>query len=90
MRYSLLSMLLLAASPAMATPDPVAADACAAKLDPEARAIYVAAAPSIRQGEKMRAVLTRVMMPKVASGTMNRRTARPLAESASRCLGLMQ
>lgn len=90
MRYSLLPVLLLAATPVLAAPDPVAADACAAKLEPEAKAIYVAAAPSIKQGEEMRAVLTRVVMPKVMSGVMTRRAARPLAESASRCLGLMQ
>ena len=91
MRFSLLPLLLLTVAPgATLAADPAAAEACAAKLDPDAKAIYAAAAPSIKQGEEMRAVLTRVVMPKVMSGVMTRRTARPLAESASRCLGLMQ
>ena len=91
MRCWLLPMLLFAAPGVTgAQPDPVAADACAAKLEPDAKAIYVEAEPSVRKGKDMRAVLTRIMMPKVMHGALTRTTAEPLAESASQCLALVQ
>ena len=91
MVYLLLPMLMLASGAAPATAaEPAAAESCAAKLDPDARSIYAEAAPSIKPGADLRAVLTRVMMPKVMSGAMNRRTATPLAEQASHCLELIQ
>jgi hypothetical protein len=92
MRHWLLPFLMLAPAVgvAHAQADPAAAEACAAKLDPDARAIYVEAVPGIREGKDMRAVLTKVVMPKVMTGTMTKNTARPLAESASHCLALMQ
>lgn len=91
MRCSLPFLLLASAlGTAPAAADPAAAEACAAKLSPDAKAIYLAAAPSIQRGDEMRAVLTKIVMPKVMNGSMSRNTARPLAESASQCLVLMQ
>jgi hypothetical protein len=71
--------------------DPAAADACAAKLNPDAKSIYTEAAPSMaKPGADMKAVLTRVVMPRVMHGDMTRRTAEPRAQEASECLALMQ
>jgi hypothetical protein len=91
MRRSLLLILIgVASGPALAA-NPGAADACAAKLNPDARSIYSAAAPDMaKPGADMRAVLTRVVMPRVMHGDMNRRTAEPRAREASECLALMQ
>ena len=91
MRFSMLPLLMLAVAsvPAIAA-DRVAADDCAAKLDPDAKSIYVAAVPAMKPGANLRRVLTHVVMPKVMSGTLTRTTAPPLAEQASRCLELMQ
>lgn len=91
MRRSLLLMLCaIGSAPAVAV-DFAAADACAAKLNPDAKSIYTEAAPSMtKPGADMRAVLTKVMMPRVMHGDMNRRTAEPLAREASECLALMR
>jgi hypothetical protein len=86
---SLLLFLAIGSTPAFA--DPGAADACAAKLNPDAKSIYTAAAPDMAKPHAdMRAVLTRVVMPRVMHGDMNRRTAEPRAREASECLALMQ
>ncbi len=91
MRHLLPLLILFAvgAGPALAN-DPAAADACAAKLNPDAKSIYTEAAPSMKPGADMRAVLTHVVMPRVMHGDMNRRTAEPRAREASECLALMQ
>lgn len=89
-RLPLLLLLSIGSGPALAA-DPGAADACAAKLNPDAKSIYTAAAPDMaKPGANMRAVLTRVVMPRVMHGDMNRRTAEPRAREASECLALMQ
>jgi hypothetical protein len=91
MPYLLLPLLMLASGAALATAaEPGAAESCAANLGPDARSIYAEAALSMKPGADLKAVLTRVMMPKVMSGAMNRRTATPLAEEASHCLELIQ
>ncbi len=92
-RYVLPLQILFSRSvpgPAFAN-DPAAADACAAKLNPDAKSIYSEAAPSMaKPGADMRAVLTRVVAPRVMHGDMNRHTAEPRAREASECLALMQ
>jgi hypothetical protein len=91
MRHSLPLLILLVAgvSPAPAA-DPVAANACAAKLNPDAKSIYTDAVPSMTPGADLRSVLTRVVMPRVMHGDMTRHTAEPRAREASECLALMQ
>ena len=91
MRRSLLLVLAcIISTPALAA-DPAAADACAAKLNPDAKSIYSAAAPDMaKPGADMRAVLTRIVMPRVMHGDMTRKTAEPRAREASECLALMQ
>ena len=85
----LLILLSVGAGPALAN-DPAAADACAAKLNPDARSIYTEAAPSMKPGADLKAVVTRVVMPRVMHGDMNRHTAEPRAREASECLALIQ
>jgi hypothetical protein len=89
--HSLLPLVLLlsvGSDPALAA-DSDAADACAAKLDPDAKAIYDAALPSMKEGAVLKTVLTHVVMSKVMSGDLTRHTARPRAEEASACLELI-
>jgi hypothetical protein len=89
-RLLLLVMLAIGSAPAVAA-DSAAADACAAKLNPDAKSIYAAAAPDMaKPGADMRAVLTKVVTPKVMHGDMTRKTAEPRAREASECLALMQ
>ncbi|MCW3005286.1 MAG: hypothetical protein JWQ20_4584 [Conexibacter sp.] len=85
----LLVLLSAGSAPALAA-DPTAADACAAKLNPDAKSIYTAAAPSVKPGADLRSVLTRVVMPRVMHGDMTRHNAEPRAREASECLELMQ
>jgi len=91
MRRSLLLILIgITSGPALAA-DPGAADACAAKLNPDAKSIYTAAVPDMaKPGADMRAVLTRIVMPRVMHGDMTRKTAEPRAREASECLDLLQ
>jgi hypothetical protein len=80
--------LLLIAAPALA--DPVAAESCAKTLSPPALRIYRAAAPDMKPGSNMEAVLRAKIMPMVMAGDMNRTTARPAAMAASGCLRTLQ
>jgi hypothetical protein len=91
MRASLLLMVLAVGSAPAFAADSAAADACAAKLNPDAKSIYTEAAPDMaKPGADMRTVLTKVVMPKVMHGDMTRKTAEPRAREASECLALMQ
>lgn len=78
--------VLLAAGPALA--DKAAADRCAAKLPPEARAIYVASVPLLVQGADGRAVVTEQTRTLVLSGKINHMKASESAQAAANCLML--
>jgi hypothetical protein len=80
--------LLFIAAPALA--DPVAAESCAKSLSPPALRIYRAAAPDMKPGSNMEAVLRAKIIPMVMAGDMNRSTARPAAMAASGCLRTLQ
>ena len=76
--------LLLAAAPAAA--DKAAAERCAAKLTPEAKAIYVASAPLLVAGADGRAIVTEQTRTLVMSGKINHMKATESAQAAATCL----
>lgn len=86
MTLAALTGALLLASPALA--DKAAADRCAAKLAPEARAIYVASAPLLVPGADGRMVVTEQTRKLVLSGKLDHMTASASAEAAATCLVL--
>ncbi|QRG09779.1 hypothetical protein EZH22_21480 [Xanthobacter dioxanivorans] len=75
---------LLAAVPALA--DKAAAERCAAKLPPEAKAIYVASVPLLVPGADGRAVVTDQTRTLVLSGKINHMKASESAQAAANCL----
>ncbi|MFG1346380.1 hypothetical protein V5F59_15915 [Xanthobacter autotrophicus DSM 431] len=83
---SLLAVSILAGTPALA--DRAAADRCAAKLTPEAKAIYQASAPMLVKGADGRAVVTEQTRTLVLSGKISHLTASESAQAAAECLVL--
>lgn len=75
---------LLVAAPAYA--DKASADRCAAKLEPQARAIYTASAPLLIPGADGRAVVTEQTRKLVLSGKVSHLTAAESAQAAAGCL----
>lgn len=63
---------------------------CAAKLSPEASAIYRASAPDMRRDTDLPSLLREKVMPMVASNQIEFSAARPAAEQAAACLELMR
>jgi hypothetical protein len=76
------------ASPAFA--DRASADACAAKLPPDAKTIYAATAPSIGPATSIVDELRSKVRPMVMSGKMSQDSARANAEVAGECLKLLK
>lgn len=76
--------LLLAATPALA--DKAAAQRCAARLSPPARAIYDASAPRLVPGADGRAVVTDETRKLVLSGQLDFTKAEETAMAAAACL----
>lgn len=74
----------LVAAPAFA--DKASADRCAAKLEPEARAIYTASAPLLVPGADGRAVVTEQTRKLVLSGKVSHLSAAESAQAAAGCL----
>lgn len=74
----------LLASPAFA--DKKMADACAADLSPDSKAIYMAAVGKMRRGADNEAVVTAITMNRISAGKLNPLTARTIAEAAGDCL----
>jgi hypothetical protein len=74
----------LLASPAYA--DRRKADACAADLSADSKAIYAAAVGKMRRGADNEAVVTAITLSRVSSGRLNPLTARQTAEAAGDCL----
>lgn len=84
--------VLLTAAPLLAAPlaahaaDPAAAQACAAQLPPEAKAIYEAAAPKITPTTDMRDLLKSTTFGLIMQGEVKQADARPSAMAAAKCL----
>lgn len=62
------------------------ADACAAKLSPEAKQIYAASIGSVAPGVDMREIIRGKTRALVIGGKLTRDQARPAAETAGVCL----
>jgi hypothetical protein len=87
MHYRILILtaaLSLSATPSFASK--ASADACAAKLSPEAKEIYAASIGSVAPGVDMREVVRGKTRALVMSGKLTRDQARPAAEAAGACL----
>ncbi len=79
--------LVLALGSSAALADKAAADACAAGLSPDAKAIYSASIGSIGSGD-LKSVVTATTKSLVSAGTIARGTARDSAMAAGQCLGM--
>lgn len=77
---------LLSGGPALA--DKASADRCAAKLTPEAKAIYASSAPLLVPGADGRAVVTEQTRNLVLSGKIAHTKATESAQAAASCLVL--
>ena len=62
---------------------------CAAKLSPDANAIYWVAAPDMHHDTDLASLLREKVMSMVVSGQLQRSAARPAAEQAAACLQLL-
>ena len=62
------------------------ADACAAKLSPDAKQIYAASIGSVAPGVDMKEVVRSKTRALVIGGKLSRDAARPAAEAAGACL----
>lgn len=76
-------LLAFGAGPALA--DRAAADACAAGLNAEAKAIYDASIGAVGSGS-LKSVVTNSTKSLVAAGTVSKGTARASATAAGACL----
>lgn len=79
-------LTLLAAPLAAHAADPAAAQACAAKLTPEAKSIYDAAAPKMTPTTNMRDLLKSTTFGLIMQGEVKSADARPSAIAAAHCL----
>lgn len=77
-------VLLVSGAPSFA--NRAAADACAAKLSPDAKTVYAATIGSVKAGVDLTAVVTAKTRDLVMSGKLSRGNARPAAEAAGTCL----
>lgn len=82
---ALFSLAALPSLPAHAA-DKAAAEACAGKLEPEAKTIYDAAAPQITPSTDMRDLLKTVTFSLMMQGEVKASDARPAATAAAGCL----
>lgn len=78
------AVLSLTAVPSFA--NRASADACAAKLPPEAKQIYAASIGSVAPGADMKEVVRSKTRALVIGGKISRSAARPAAEAAGACL----
>jgi len=86
MKKLLLACAALGALCAPAWADAAAADKCAAGLDPEAKAIYAAAAPKFAATADPRALVADTTKGLVRSGAVAMGSARSAAQAAGACL----
>lgn len=88
MRYTWIILsaaaLSLGATPSFASK--ASADACAAKLSPEAKQVYAASIGSVAPGADMREIVRGKTRSLVIGGKLTRDQARPAAEAAGTCL----
>jgi hypothetical protein len=88
MRY-VLTIVAAAAFSLTAVPsyaNRASADACAAKLSPEAKQIYAASIGSVAPGADMKEIVRSKTRALVIGGKISRSAARPAAEAAGVCL----
>lgn len=91
LRFSSSATVLLAAaglffSGGHSFADRAAADACAAKLNADAKVVYAAVIGSVRPGIDLAEVVKSKTRDLVLSGKLSRSNARPAAEAAGPCL----
>jgi hypothetical protein len=88
MRYTFIILgaaaLSFSAAPSFASK--ASADACAAKLSPEAKQVYAASIGSVAPGVDMRELVRGKTRSLVIGGKLTRDQARPAAEAAGACL----
>lgn len=88
---SLSALALLALLPQVSfAADPAAAEACAAKLRPNARHIYGLAAPEMQPTTVLKDILTVKVRPLVMTGKLTITEAANGADSAADCLKLLK
>lgn len=73
-------------TPAAASADAAAAEACAGDLTPHGKMIYEATKPRIKPGVVIADELRSAVRPMVMGGKMSRSEAQPAAEAAGKCL----
>ena len=78
------AVLSLFTEPSLASK--ASADACAAKLSPDAKQIYAASIGSVAPGIDMKEVVRSKTRALVIGGKLSRDAARPAAEAAGACL----
>ncbi|MCB4768510.1 hypothetical protein LGR54_07835 [Ancylobacter sp. Lp-2] len=83
-----LGALIAASAPALA--DKAAADSCAAGLNADGKAIYVASLPGISSGGDVRDVVTDKTRSLAMGGKIDRGAARTNAEAAGQCLAMVK
>ena len=83
-----LTLLPIALAPIPAHADTDAANACAAKLSPDAKAIFDATLPQVVPGANLRSLLTANTRKLAFAGTIEVGNARASATAASQCLRL--
>jgi hypothetical protein len=76
--------LLLTSSPAWA--DRKVADACAASLSPESKAVYDAVVAQVKPGADNKAIAESVVKGMVADGKLSLFSAKSTAEPAGECI----
>ncbi len=101
-RVALLALVLFGAarcadrsSPASGAAGPAATGStsgedCAAKLPPDANAIYRAAVPDMQHDTDLASLLREKVMSMIVNGELRRSAARPAAEQAADCLQLLR
>ncbi len=97
MRIRCRSLVLLLAAGACAGPGPQqaagsnpGAEACATQLSPKASAIYHDIAPHMTPDTNLETIMRERVMMMIVSGDMSMGAARPAAEKAADCLGMLQ
>ena len=83
-----LALVPIALAPLPAHADTGAANACAEKLSPDARAIFDATLPQVVQGANLRSLLTASTRKLAYAGAIEVGSARASATAASQCLRL--
>jgi chemotaxis response regulator CheB len=89
MKPALLLILALVATPALAR-DQKAANACAAKLTPEGKAMFEATAPEVKADSDLRELMRSKVIPLVMFGSLTREAAEANGPAAGACAALLK